>query len=140
MKVAGLDVWVAEVEDRAGALGEKLSALAAAGVNLEFMISQRGPDVGTAPVRVFVAPIKGAKRVQAAQAAGFQKAENVFTLRVQGTDKKGLLAAMTGALGAAGINLRGATATVAGRQSITYMAVAGAEEAKKAVKILKAVK
>jgi len=139
MKVSGLEVWTTELEDQPGKLGEKLGVLAKAGANLEFMISQRGLDA-MPPVRVFVGPIKGAKRVRAAEEAGFKKAEGVFTLRVQGTDKKGLLAAMSGALGAAGINLLGVTATVAGKQSITYMAVAGEEEAKKATKILKALK
>ncbi len=139
MKVAGMDVWVTEVEDRPGAVAEKLGALAAAGVNLEFIISQRGPE-GIGPVRVFVAPIKGTKRIAAAQQAGFLKAENVCTLRIQGPDKKGLLAAMTGALGAQGINLRGVTATAAGRQSITHLAVTGADDAKKAAKILRALK
>ena len=140
MVVKSLEVWTTEVEDRPGALGEKLDALAKAGANLEFMISQRGPIDNPAPVRVFVGPVKGAKRVQAAEAAGFKKAESAFTLRLQGPDKKGLLACMTGALGAAGINLLGVTATVAGRQSITYLAVTSSEDAKKATKILKGVK
>ena len=139
MKVAGLEVWTTELEDRPGKLAEKLAALAKVGVNLEFMISQRGPDA-MAPVRVFVGPIKGAKRVRAAQEAGLQKLEGIFTLRIQGADKKGLLAAMTVALGAQGINLVGATATVAGKQSITYMAVEGADNAKLAARLLKRVK
>lgn len=138
MDVTGLDVWAAEVEDRPGALAEKLNTLAAAGANLEFVISQRGPD-GAGPVRVFLAPIKGAKLMRAAREAGFEKAEEIGTLRVQAPDKPGLLATMTQALAAQGINLRGVTATAAGRQSITYFGL-NAADAKKAAKVLKGLK
>jgi hypothetical protein len=138
MDITGLDVWVADVEDRPGALAEKLHALAAAGINLEFIISQRGAN-GIGPVRVFVAPVKVAKQMKAARAAGFEKTVELRTLRVQAPDKRGLLAAISKALGAEGINLSGVTATVAGRQSITYMGFAAAD-VKKAARALKALK
>jgi hypothetical protein len=138
MDVTGLDVWVAEVEDRPGALGERLNALAAAGVNLECIISQRGPDPG-GPVRVFLTPVKGAKQMKAAREAGFEKAVNIGTLRVVASNKAGLLAGMAQTLGAEGINLRGVTATATGRQAIIYLGLNAGDD-KKAARVLKRIK
>lgn len=138
MDVTGLDVWVADVEDRAGALAERLNALAASGLNLEFVVSQRGPE-GAGPVRVFVAPIKGAKQMKAARGAGFEKA-SIRVLRVEAKDRAGLLAEMAQAIGAHGVNMRGAAATVAGRQAIAHLGFNSADDAKKAAKALKAIK
>jgi hypothetical protein len=138
MDVTALDVWAAEVEDRPGALAERLDALAAAGVNLEFIISQRG--IGdTGPVRVFVAPIKGVKQMKAARAAGFEKTVELRTLRVQAPNKRGLMAVMAKALGDQGINLSGVTATAAGRQAIAYLGLKTGDE-KKTARVLKGLK
>ena len=38
------DVWVGEIEDRAGAVAEKLEAVSRAGVDLEFLIARRAPE------------------------------------------------------------------------------------------------
>lgn len=38
------DVWVGAIEDRAGALAEKLQAVSRIGVDLEFLIARRAPE------------------------------------------------------------------------------------------------
>ena len=69
MNVSRTDTWAATIEDRPGGLADKLGALAAAGANLEFIIARRAPEQRGSGV-VFVTPLKGAKQVRAAQAAG----------------------------------------------------------------------
>src|SRR2546426_10449437 len=91
------DVWAATPEDRPGGLAETLGSLAAAGVNLEFIIARRTPEQAGKGV-VFVTPIKGAKQMKAAQGAGFQKTESLHSLRLEGADKPGAGAAITKAL------------------------------------------
>ena len=41
LKVKGVDVWVASIQDRPGAVAEKLRGLADAAASLEFVISRR---------------------------------------------------------------------------------------------------
>ena len=41
LQVTKEDVWAASIKDRPGGLNEKLEALAAVGVNLEFVIARR---------------------------------------------------------------------------------------------------
>jgi hypothetical protein len=72
MKAKRVDTWVAAIKDKPGELAAKLKALAAAGVNLEFVIARRSPEKRGTGV-VFVTPIKTAKQVRAASAAGFKK-------------------------------------------------------------------
>ena len=115
LKVAKEDVWAATIKDRPGGLTEKLEALAAVGVNLEFIIARRqGTKKGTGVV--FVTPIKGLKREQAAKKAGFKKSRSLHSLRVDAADKPGLGAVLTRALADAGINLRGFSAAAIGRK------------------------
>ncbi len=39
-KITREEVWAGEIEDRAGALAEKLQAVSRVGVNLEFVIAR----------------------------------------------------------------------------------------------------
>jgi len=91
------------------------------------------PDKGL----MFVTPIKGAKAVRAAEAAGFHKAPGVISVRVEGGDKPGLCARMSRALGDAGISFRGLTAIAIGRKFISYIALDSDGDAAKAVSVLK---
>ncbi|HEY3246079.1 MAG TPA: ACT domain-containing protein [Phycisphaerae bacterium] len=129
--ISKVDVWAAEMEDRPGALGEKLRALADAGVNLEFVIARRQPDKPGTSV-VFVAPLKGAAATRAAGAAGFARAAALHALRIEGPDRPGLGATMTEAVGDAGINLRGVSAAALGRNSITYLGIDSPDDVKPA--------
>jgi hypothetical protein len=136
LSVTRTDVWAASIEDKPGGLADKLVALAGAGANLEFMIARRSPEKSGAGV-VFVTPVKGAKQMKAAEAAGFQKTESLHSIRIEGIDKPGVCAAITKALADAGVNLRGLSAAALGRKFVTHLALDSALEAAKAVAVLK---
>jgi hypothetical protein len=136
LKVNRTDTWAATIDDRPGGLADKLAALAAAGANLEFMIARRAPEQRGSGV-VFVTPLKGAKQIKAAEAAGFQKSGSLHSLRVEGADKPGMGAKLTSALAEAGINLRGLSAAALGKSYVTYLALDTAQDAAKATAVLK---
>ena len=139
LKVTRCDVWAATVADRPGGLAEKLAALAKAGANLEMVIARRQPDrPGTAVV--FVTPVKGAKQVKAAAAAGFSRAKGLHSVRAEGPDKPGMGAKMTQALAAAGVNLRGLSAAALGKRCVVHIAVDTEGAAAKAAAVLKKMK
>ncbi|HEY5909421.1 MAG TPA: ACT domain-containing protein [Verrucomicrobiae bacterium] len=136
LKITRAEVWAATIEDRPGGLSEKLSALAKAGANLEFIISRRKPDRRGEGV-AFVTPVKGAQQVKAAKASGFSKTDSLHSVRVEGTDKPGLGSALSKALAEAGLNLRGLSAAAFGRRFVAYLALDTAGAAAKAVNVLK---
>jgi hypothetical protein len=136
IKISRTDVWAATIEDRPGGLAGKLAALAKAGANLEFVVARRAHDKPGTGV-VFVAPVKGARQVKAAAAAGFAKAESLHSVRVEAADRPGLGAKITQAIAEAGINLRGLTAAAIGKRSVVYFAFDTKENADEAVKALK---
>src|SRR5438093_1284967 len=55
--VSKIEVWTGEIEDKPGALDAKLQPLAAAGVDLTFLIARRQADRPGRGV-VFLAPLK----------------------------------------------------------------------------------
>jgi hypothetical protein len=136
LDISRSEVWAATVDDRPGAVAEKLEAVAVAGANLAFLIARRAPEQRGSGV-LFVTPIKGAKQVKAAEAAGFQRTESLHSLRIEGPDKAGIGANMTKALAAAGINLRGISAAAIGKRFVTYLALDKDADAAKAVGVLK---
>jgi predicted amino acid-binding ACT domain protein len=117
-------------------VADKLAALAAAGANLELIIARRAPEQRGSGV-IFVTPLKGAKQIKAADAAGFQKTESLHSIRVQGLDKPGAGAKLTRALAEAGINLRGFSAAALGKQYVTHLALDTAQDAAKTIAVLK---
>lgn len=136
LKVERVDTWVAGIADKPGALAAKLKTLADAGANLEFVIARRAPDKpGTAVV--FATPIKGARQIRAAKKVGFRPAKSLHSVRAEGVDKPGEGASITGALAAAGINLRGLSAAAIGKRFVFHIAVDTTAAAAKAVKLLK---
>jgi hypothetical protein len=134
--VTRTDVWAASMEDRPGGLAEKLASLAQAGANLEVIIARRAPEDPGKGV-VFVTQLKGAKQVKAAGAAGFKKTDSLHSIRVEGADKPGVCAAIAKSLSDAGINLRGFSAAALGKKFVTYLALDKAEDANKALSILR---
>jgi len=86
---------------------------------------------------MFVTPLKGAKQIKAAEAAGFEKTGSLHSLRVEGADKPGMGAKLTRALAEAGINLRGLSAAALGKQYVTHLALDTAQDAAKAATVLK---
>jgi len=131
-----VDVWAGEIDDRPGALAKKLGALWAAGANLDFVIARRQPDKPGTGV-VFLAPLEGSQQMQSARGAGLEKAAGLRSVRITGPDRPGLGAAMTEAIGNAGINMRGLSAAAVGDHCVTYLAFDTNADAAKAMKILK---
>ena len=71
-EVSKEDVWAGAIEDRPGALAEKLEAVSRVGVNLEFLIARRAPEKPGTGV-VFMAPLRGEESVRAALQAGLSQ-------------------------------------------------------------------
>jgi hypothetical protein len=138
LKVSRTDTWAATIEDRPGGLADKLNALAEAGANLEFIIARRTPEKAGDGV-VFVTPLKGAKVLKAAQAAGFEKSGSLHTLRVEGADKPRVAAKLTQALAEAGVNLHGFSGAALGKQYVIHLALDSEADTAKAAKVLKKV-
>jgi hypothetical protein len=134
--VKKVEVWAGEIADRPGGLASTLTALQAAGSNIEFVVARRAAEKPGTGV-VFVTPIKGAKQKAAAQQAGLSTSEGLHSVRVEGPDRAGLGAKMTDALGAAGINLRGISAAALGRQAVSYFAFDSEADADNAIRVLK---
>ena len=138
LKVQRVDTWTASMVDKPGGLAPKLTALAEAGVNLEFVIARRCPDKPGTGV-VFVTAIKGAKQVRAARKLGFKPTKSLHTVRAEGADKKGEGAKITTALAAAGLNLRGLSAAAIDDRFVCHVALDTTAAATKAVKVLKSI-
>jgi len=136
LQVDRVDVWAAGVQDKPGRLAEKLRMLADGGANLEMVISRRAPEHSGTGV-VFVTPIKGTGQMRAAKQAGFDKTESLHSVRIEGADKPGIGAQITGALGDASVNLRGFSAAAVGRKFVCYLALDSAADAAKAIRVLK---
>jgi hypothetical protein len=86
---------------------------------------------------VFVTPLKGARQIKAAEAAGFQKTDSLHSLRVEGADKPGMGAKLAKTLAEAGINLRGLSAAALGKRCVTHLALDTVQDAAKAVAVLR---
>ena len=136
MKTKRVTTWAAAIEDQPGELAAKLCALAVAGVNLEFLIARRAPDKPGTGV-VFITPVEGAKQGRAAKAAGFHKADNLHTVRIEGDDKPGVGARLTQAFADEGLNLRGLSAAAIGNKFVCHVAVDSEADAAKAVRIVR---
>ena len=136
MKAQRVDTWAVSIADKPGALAAKLKALSAAGVNLEFLIARRAPEKPRTG-DVFVTPLKGPKQCGAAGAAGFKKARNLHTVRIEGSDKRGQGAQLAQALAAKGLNLRGMSAAAIGKEFVCHIA---ADSEADATKVMRAVK
>ncbi len=137
LKAERVDTWAASIEDKPGSLSAKLSALANAGVNLEFVIARRTPEKSGKGV-VFVTPIKGAAGSRAARQAGFAKTKSLHTVPIEGPDKPGQGARITQALAEKGLNLRGLSVAAIGNKFVTHIALDSPADAAKAVRTLKA--
>jgi hypothetical protein len=136
-KVTKMEVWSGEIQDQPGGLSGVLRQLADANADLEMVVARRQPDRPGAGM-VFLAPVKGRKATAAAAVAGLSPAPGVAALRVEGTDRPGLGAKMTGAIADSGINMRGLSAAALGSRFVAYMAFDSVEDAEKAAKAIRA--
>jgi hypothetical protein len=136
LKVGRVEVWTGTIEDRPGGAAATLEALAQAGASLEMVLARRAPEQPGKGV-LFVSPVKTGKAVRAAQAAGLGKPIGIHSLRIEGADKAGLGAAIGKALAVAGISFRGLTAIALGKKFVSYVACDTAEDAVKAIRVLR---
>jgi hypothetical protein len=139
LNVTQVDVWAGDIQDQPGGLARVLSAIAGAGGSVECVIARREqgrPGTGV----IFVTPVTGARAQAAARGAGLSPAEDLATLRVEGSDAPGLGARITEALAAAGINLRGVSAAVVGRNFVAYVGLDNRADAQSAMAALRGVK
>ena len=80
-------VWAGLIEDRPGALGEKLRDLSAGGLDLELIITRRELS-GRATM--FVSPLRTVEELEIAAKSGLARAGNVRTIRIEGPNGVGL--------------------------------------------------
>jgi hypothetical protein len=136
LQVKKVDVWAGDLRDVPGGLADALETLASAGADLEFIIARRDPSrPGTG--QVFLTPIRGRKGESAAQSAGLNRASDMGTLRIEGTDRPGLGHQMTRAIANAGINVKGVSAAVIGNKFIAYLGFDSTADADAAARTLK---
>ena len=136
LKVKLAEMWTATIDDQPGGAARVLDPLAAAGANFEFALARRAPETPGKGV-LFVLPVKGKKVVSAAQAAGLARTEGVHTVKVEGGDRPGTSAAIARALADAGVSFRGFSAIAVGRKFAAYLALDSAEDAARAVSVLR---
>ena len=133
--VEHVDVWAASIQDKPGALATVLAELRESGADLQFIIARRAPEAPGKGV-VFVTPLQGDREIAAAAQLGFNVTRTVHSVRVMGPDRRGIAAELTRKLADKGINLRGFSASVIGRQFVAYVAVDSLEDTTRAVEIL----
>jgi hypothetical protein len=136
LKITKAELWSVTIDDQAGGAATKLGPLSAAGANFEFVFARRMPEQPGKGV-AFVTPVKGAKVVQAARAAGFEKSANMHSVRIEGTDKPGAVAKIMGSLAGAAISFRAISANAVSRKFVCYVALDSAADAAKAAGLLR---
>ncbi len=134
-KLDRVHVWSGEVADEAGGIASKLSLLAQAGANLEYVLTRRQPDKpGTG--LLYVAPLTGPIQVRAARAAGLHETHDPVVLRVEGDNAAGLAHRLTQQWALAGITLQGLTMSVIHEKFVGFAAFDSVADANKAAAIL----
>lgn len=133
--VEHVDVWAASIKDEPGGLARMLKELSNAGADLDFVIARRSPEKPGTGV-VFVTPLRGDREIAAAAELGFNQTSSLHSLRIEGDNRAGMGAELTGKIAEAGINLRGLSAAVLGTRFILYLALDTVEDAQKVVDIL----
>ena len=132
------DIWIANLEDKPGSLATKLTALAEAGANLDFVIARRSPDRPGMGV-VFVTPLFGDEELKAATAIGFSAINRLHSVRVEGGNEPGIGGIITSKLAEAGINLRGFSGAVIGTRFVLHIAFDNPQFQEKAIQVIKGI-
>jgi hypothetical protein len=134
-KLDRVHVWSCEVADQAGGVAAKLSALAQAHTNLEFIYTRRQPEKPGTGV-LYVAPITGPLQVRAAKSAGLTETNNPVVLRVEGDNMAGLGHRVTQEWALAGLSFQGMTMGVIGNKFVGYVSFDSVTDANRAAAIL----
>jgi hypothetical protein len=134
-KLDRVHVWSGEVADQAGGVSAKLSLLAQAGANLEYVYTRRTPERPGTGV-LYVAPVTGPMQVRAARAAGLSETNDPIVLRVEGDNAAGLAHRVTQQWAMAGLSLQGLMMSVYGGRFVGYAAFDTVADANRAAAIL----
>lgn len=134
MIIKHVDVWAAPISDKPGGLSSILKGMQEAGADLDFVVARRSPDKPGSGA-LFITPIRGDQEVMAASTLGFNLTSSVDAVRVEGDNKPGVAAWLTGLLADAGINARGVSVAVIGPRFITYIGFDSREDAETAINI-----
>ena len=135
--ISKVDVWAVSIQDKPGALSEKLDALAQAGADLEFVIARRSHEKPGKKGVAFVTPVKGPRQIRAARKVGFEKTKSLHGIRVATGNKPGYAAELTKLMADADINLRGLSGAAIGNRAIFHIAFDSSADANKAKRLLK---
>ena len=134
-KLDRVHLWSGDVPDKPGGVAGKLSLLAQAGANLEFILTRRSPDKPGTGV-LCVAPLTGPMQLRAAKAAGLAETHDPVLLRVEGDNQAGLAHKVTQQWALAGITLQGLTMCVLGDKFVGYAAFDNVTDSNRAAAIL----
>ena len=126
-------VWGGVLEDRPGALAEKLQALSEGGLNLELIIGRRE---GAGRGLLLISPLRTMHQLDVVERAGLLRDNPIPTLRIEAPNVIGLGARITGALARAGINIQSYSGLALGEHSITNIAFDSDEEGDRAKAVL----
>jgi hypothetical protein len=134
-KLDRVHLWSGDVADKPGGVAGKLSLLAQAGANLEFVLTRRSADKPGTGI-LFVAPLTGPMQVRAAKSAGLAETHDPVLLRVEGDNQAGLAHKVTQQWALAGITLQGLTMCVLGDKFVGYAAFDNVSDSNRAAAIL----
>ena len=134
-KMDRVHVWSGEVADQAGGVAAKLSLLAQAATNLEYIYTRRQPDRPGTGI-LYVAPVTGPMQVRAARSAGLTETNDPVVLRVEGDNQAGLAHRVTQQWALAGLSFQGMTMAVLGDKFVGYVSFDTVTDANRAAAIL----
>jgi len=138
-RINKVKVWSTELDDRPGAVSEKMRVLADAGADLQFVLARRQPN-NPGKGLLFVSPIKGKKQEETARVAQLSETTELVGVRLEGVNKAGVGQRLTEAFSDAGINLRGLTASVIGTKFTAFIAFDNNTDADVGIKVLRKIK
>src|SRR5476651_283521 len=124
-------VWSCEIMDQSGAAAEKLTILAKAGANLEYINPQRLPQKPGHGV-LYVAPITGPSQTRAARSAGFAENDEQHLHRIEGDNEAGLAHRLTQQWELASITLQSLMMAVLGKHFVGYVGFDNVHDANQA--------
>ena len=134
-KMHRVHVWATRAVDEPGGAATKLSALAEAGANLEYVYMQRSEEQSGAG-DLFVAPIEGPAEEEAARSSGFHEVREPIVMRLEGDNGAGLASDLTREWAKAGISLHGTTLAVLEDRFVGYVTFDSVQDANQAATIL----
>src|SRR5437763_1327833 len=134
-KLDRVHVWAGDVADQAGGVAAKLSLLAQAGANLEYIYTRRQPDRPGTGI-LYVAPVTSPMAVRAARSAGLREEDSPVVLRVEGDNAAGLAHRLTQQWAVEGLSLHGLMMSVLGDKFVGYVSFDTVADANRAAAIL----